>query len=142
MTGGPARVGIKRSMAAEYSRELGVKVFAGAWTNVRHGIRQGGPPGFGLRRQLVDERGNLKGSVAVAKGIQTDRVILVPGPPAGVAIVLRRMRPSGRLLKDSWQSATGIRKLLGRSTVNGSSTSMCWRRPKTEPLLRVVPTQN
>lgn len=32
-------IGIKRSMAAEYSRELSVKVFAGACSIVQHGFR-------------------------------------------------------------------------------------------------------
>jgi hypothetical protein len=69
-------------MAAEYSRELSVKVFAGQKRLIELGFRQGGPPGFGLRRQLVDERRNSKGLLdrLQHKSIQTDRVILVPGP--------------------------------------------------------------
>ncbi|WZB74798.1 recombinase family protein [Achromobacter insuavis] len=76
-------VNLKRSMSAEFSRELGVKVFSGACTLVRHGYRQGGPAGFGLRRQLIDEQHNVKGllSRGEKKSIQTDRVVLVPGPP-------------------------------------------------------------
>jgi len=54
-------IGIKRSMAAEYSRELSVKVFAGHSNLVQLGYRQGGAPGLGLRRQLIDEEGNIKG---------------------------------------------------------------------------------
>ncbi|MEZ5632428.1 MAG: recombinase family protein [Burkholderiaceae bacterium] len=84
-------IGIKRSMAAEYSRELSVKVFNGACTIVRHGYRQGGAPGFGLRRQLIDEQHNNKGllSRGEKKSIQTDRVILVPGPSNEIAVVNR-----------------------------------------------------
>src|SRR6266487_1442922 len=52
---------LKRAMAGEYSRELSTKVFAGQCRLVRLGFRQGGPPGFGLRRQLIDENGNPKG---------------------------------------------------------------------------------
>ena len=87
-------IGIKRSMAAEYSRELSVKVFNGACTIVRHGYRQGGAPGFGLRRQLIDEQHNIKGllSRGEKKSIQTDRVILVPGPPEEVELVNRIYR--------------------------------------------------
>jgi len=83
--------GVKRSMVAEYSRELGVKVFAGACTLVRYGFRQGGMPGYGLRRQLIDEQRNVKGllSHGQRKSIQTDRVILVPGPPDEIATVQR-----------------------------------------------------
>lgn len=82
-------VGLKRSMAAEYSRELSVKVFAGHRNLVQRGYRQGGAPGFGLRRQLVDEHHNVKGLLTRGekKSIQTDRVFLVPGPQAEVATV-------------------------------------------------------
>ena len=82
-------VGLKRSMAAEYSRELSVKVFAGHRNLVQRGYRQGAPAGYGLRRQLVDEHHNVKGLLARGeqKSIQTDRVLLVPGPDAEIATV-------------------------------------------------------
>src|SRR5262249_3790437 len=87
-------IGLKRSMAAEYSRELSEKVFRGACTIVRHGYRQGGPPGYGLRRQLIDEHHNPKVILqrGEKKSIQTDRVVLVPGPPEEQATVLRIYR--------------------------------------------------
>jgi DNA invertase Pin-like site-specific DNA recombinase len=82
-------IGIKRSMAAEYSRELSVKVFAGHRNLVQLGYRQGGAPGLGLRRQLIDEEHNIKGilSRGEKKSIQTDRVILIPGPAEEVSLV-------------------------------------------------------
>ena len=46
---------MKRAMAGEYSRELSAKVFIGQCRLIRLGFRQGGPAGYGLRRQLVDE---------------------------------------------------------------------------------------
>jgi DNA invertase Pin-like site-specific DNA recombinase len=75
--------GVKRAMAGEYSRELSVKVFAGQRRLIELGYRQGGPAGYGLRRQLIDEDGIPKTQLARGehKSIQTDRVILVPGPP-------------------------------------------------------------
>lgn len=74
--------GIKRAMAGEYSRELSAKVFAGQCRLIELGFRQGGPPGFGLRRRLIDQNFAIKGELARGehKSIQTDRVILVPGP--------------------------------------------------------------
>jgi DNA invertase Pin-like site-specific DNA recombinase len=80
---------IKRSMAAEHSRVLSVKVFAGQSRLSGLGYRQGGPPGFGLRRFLIDLHGTPKGELArnEHKSIQTDRVILVPGPKAEIEIV-------------------------------------------------------
>jgi len=44
---------LKRTMAAEYSRELSEKTFAGQCRLIELGYRQGGAVGFGLRRQLV-----------------------------------------------------------------------------------------
>lgn len=85
---------LKRSMAAEYSRELSVKVFAGHRNLVQRGYRQGGMPGFGLQRQLIDENHIVKGYLhrGEKKNIQTDRVVLVPGPAEEVATVHRIYR--------------------------------------------------
>jgi DNA invertase Pin-like site-specific DNA recombinase len=80
---------IKRTMAGEYSRELSVKVFAGQCRLVEKGFRQGGPAGYGLRRQLIDQNGNSKEILTRGKhkSIQTDRVILVPGPDHEMQVV-------------------------------------------------------
>lgn len=69
-------------MAAEYSRELSTKVFAGQCRLIEMGYRQGGPAGYGIRRNLIDQNGAPKGLLGPGeqKSIQTDRVILVPGP--------------------------------------------------------------
>jgi DNA invertase Pin-like site-specific DNA recombinase len=81
--------GVKRAMAGEYSRELSVKVFAGQCRLIEHGFRQGGPAGYGLRRRLIDQAGIAKGELTRGehKSIQTDRVVLVPGPPEEVDTV-------------------------------------------------------
>lgn len=80
---------VKRMMAGEYSRELSVKVFAGQSRLIELGYRQGGPAGFGLRRQLIDATGSRKNQLGQGehKSIQTDRVILVPGPKEEVEVV-------------------------------------------------------
>ena len=69
---------VKRAMAGEYSRELSAKVFTGQCRLIRLGYRQGGPAGFGLRRQLVDEHGAHKAELSRGehKSLQTDRVVL------------------------------------------------------------------
>ena len=84
--GGPTSTiikSVKRAMAGEYSRELSAKVFKGQCRLIELGYRQGGAPGFGLRRMLInlagEEKGN-PGSRGEQKSLQTDRVILVPGP--------------------------------------------------------------
>ena len=80
---------VKRTMAAEYSRELSVKVFAGQCRLIELGYRQGGMAGYGLRRQLIAMDGTDKGMLLRGehKSLQTDRVILVPGPVEEVAVV-------------------------------------------------------
>ena len=82
--------GLKRTMAGEYSRELSVKVFQGQCNLVEKGYRQGGPAGYGLRRMLIDIHGQSKGLLKRGehKSLQTDRVILVPGPEEEIHTVL------------------------------------------------------
>ncbi len=74
--------GVKRAMADEYSRELSTKVFAGQCRLIELGYRQGGPAGYGLRRVLLDQNGSVKAQLIRGehKSLQTDRVILMPGP--------------------------------------------------------------
>ncbi len=81
--------GVKRAMAGEYSRELSAKVFAGQCRLIEHGFRQGGPAGYGLRRVLIDQSGSVKAQLSRGehKSLQTDRVILMPGPDEEVATV-------------------------------------------------------
>lgn len=85
---------MKRAMAGEYSRELSAKVFTGQCRLIRLGFRQGGPAGYGLRRQLVDEHRVPKAELARGehKSLQTDRVVLVPGPPEELEVVRRLYR--------------------------------------------------
>ncbi|MBE7183806.1 MAG: recombinase family protein [Methylobacterium mesophilicum] len=85
---------VKRSMAGEYSRELSAKVFKGQCRLIELGFRQGGPPGYGLRRLLLDQSGVPKGALARGeqKSLQTDRVVLTLGPEDEVATVRRIYR--------------------------------------------------
>jgi len=68
---------LKRTMAAEYSRELSVKVLEGQKRLARLGFKQGGVSGYGLRRMLVSASGVPKQELAAGerKSIATDRVI-------------------------------------------------------------------
>lgn len=85
---------MKRAMAGEYSRELSAKVFAGQCRLIKLGFRQGGVAGYGLRRQLVDEHRAPKAQLVRGehKSLQTDRVVLVPGPAHEVETVRRIYR--------------------------------------------------
>jgi DNA invertase Pin-like site-specific DNA recombinase len=81
--------GVKRAMAGEYSRELSAKVFAGQCRLIELGYRQGGPAGYALRRVLIDQNGSVKTELTRGehKSLQTDRVILMPGPDEEIRIV-------------------------------------------------------
>lgn len=80
---------LKRAAAAEYSRELSIKVFTGQCRMISMGFKTGGPPGYGLRRALLDSDGKIIHILKAGewKAVQTHRVVLVPGPVAEIAIV-------------------------------------------------------
>jgi len=118
--------GVKRAMAGEYSRELSVKVFAGQCRLTELGFRQGGPAGFGLRRCLIDQAGATKGELSRGehKSIQTDRVVLVPGPPEEVDTVrwIYRSFVDGKLEREiaSNLNERGLMTDLGRAWTRGT----------------------
>jgi hypothetical protein len=80
---------LKRTMAGEYSRELGAKVLAGQRRQAAMGFKQGGMPGYGLRRMLVstDRQPKQRLDFGQRKSLATDRVILVPGPAHEVEVI-------------------------------------------------------
>ena len=80
---------LKRTMAAEYSRELGIKVFAGQQRLVQLGYKVGGMAGYGLRRMMISSDGTQRRILKdnERKAVTTDRVILVPGPKKEVECI-------------------------------------------------------
>ena len=80
---------LKRTMAGEYSRELGVRVYEGKKRLTELGFRQGGTELYGLRRMVVDLNGRRKHLLKAGeqKSILTDRVILVHGDRRQVEVV-------------------------------------------------------
>jgi len=73
---------LKRSMAAEFSRELGEKVIYGKTRLAQMGFWMGGPPGYGYRRRMVSADGQMKEVLKEGqhKSLKTDRITLVLGP--------------------------------------------------------------
>lgn len=119
--------GVKRAMAGEYSRELSSKVFQGACRLIQMGYKQGGTAGYGLRRMLIDQSGQRKGVLKIGehKSLQTDRVILVPGPDDEVANVrwmyeafVRQGLPEIEIAKIL--NAKGVRTDLDRPWTRGT----------------------
>jgi DNA invertase Pin-like site-specific DNA recombinase len=112
---------LKRTMAAEYSRELCSKVLAGQKRLARLGFKQGGIPGYGLRRMLVSPDRQPKQQLAGGerKSIATDRVILVPGPSHEVNVV----REVYRMLIEEKLSVCAIAHQLNRRGIQYQGSS-------------------
>lgn len=83
--------GLKRAMAAEYSRELSSKVFQAQVRMTRAGYKQGGAAGYALRRMVLSASGKQKGIVGPGerKSMPSDRMTFVPGPEDEIAVVGR-----------------------------------------------------
>lgn len=124
--------GVKRAMAGEYSRELSAKVFAGQCRLIELGFRQGGPAGYGLRRVLIDQQGNAKGELSRGehKSLQTDRVILVPGPDAEIQVV----RSIYKWFIDSGLNEAEIARRLNDQGIR-TDLDRCWTRATVREIL-------
>jgi DNA invertase Pin-like site-specific DNA recombinase len=118
--------GIKRTMAAEYSRELSDKVFSAQCRFVKLGFKQGGSAGYGLRRLALTEQGVPRRILAFkeTKSVLTDRVVLVLGPACEVALVRRIY---SLYLVDKMGDA-GIARLLNMENVESEFGGpwTCW----------------
>ena len=80
---------IKRTMAAEYSRELSTKVFNAQSRFITMGYKQGGSAGFALRRLVVGADGEIKHELRYGerKGATCDRVVFIKGPDDEIEIL-------------------------------------------------------
>jgi DNA invertase Pin-like site-specific DNA recombinase len=123
---------MKRAMAGEYSRELSAKVFAGQCRLIRLGFRQGGAAGYGLRRVLINDQRIPKGVLnrGEQKSLQTDRVVLAPGPTEEVEIVRRVYR----LFVLQQKSETAIAALLNQEGIL-SDLDHLWTRGTIHQIL-------
>ncbi len=85
---------LKRVMAAEYARELSVKVSAAQMRYASMGFLQGGIVPYGVRRMVVDEAGNPKGILEQGqwKTMRSDRILPVPGPQHEIDVINRIFR--------------------------------------------------
>jgi DNA invertase Pin-like site-specific DNA recombinase len=123
---------LKRVMAAEFSRELSAKVHAGVCRLVRNGYAPGGRKGYGLERELIDERSQSRG---VLKGgehkfIASDHVRLRPGDGDEVALVKWMFT---RFLET--KSETVIADELNRKAIP-TSTGRRWTRYSVTRVLK------
>lgn len=129
---------LKRIMAGEYSRELSVKVHDGTKRISQSGFRTGGMPGYGLRRTLVSATREPKCILLGhdRKALQSDRVILVPGPDEEVKCVqdIFRMFIKGKKLPSAIAADLRRRGVayngLKRKTWYGAAVSRLLKNPK------------
>jgi DNA invertase Pin-like site-specific DNA recombinase len=107
---------LKRVMAREFSREMGVKVADGQRRGATLGFRQGAIPGYGLRRYLISEDKKPKQLLRLGerKGLSTDRVVLVPGPAQEVG----RVRQIYKMFLNKQMTFADIARELNRRRVS------------------------
>jgi DNA invertase Pin-like site-specific DNA recombinase len=80
---------LKRTMAAEFSRELSNRVFEAKVNVVQRGFWAGGRAPYGFRRMVIsqDHKRNRILNFGERKNLQTDRVVLVPGSAVEIECV-------------------------------------------------------
>ncbi|WP_316181402.1 recombinase family protein [Bradyrhizobium sp. SZCCHNRI1009] len=85
---------LKRVMASEYSRELSARVVRAKRQQAGLGFRQGGSIIYGFRRLLVDRSRNPRQilNAGEAKALDSDKVIVVPGPAEELVVIRRIFR--------------------------------------------------
>ncbi|MBN8982423.1 MAG: recombinase family protein [Rhizobiales bacterium] len=123
---------IKRVMAAEFSRDLSTKVFAGLCRSASNGHYVGSSPGYALRRFVIDDKGRPRMALKAGdrKAITTDRTILVPGPAEEVRVV----HEIYDMLIDKKLSMNEIsRSLNSRGILNSSGRE--WQSPAIREIL-------
>src|SRR6185369_6880889 len=103
---------LKRVMAAEYSRELGVKCRAGQDRVVANGFQMGRIPCIGYRRVSVSADGQSRTPISNGhrKLTATDRIAWVLGPEHEVELVRRIFRLYAARAQTTW----GIWKISQR----------------------------
>src|SRR6202047_3920031 len=124
---------LKRVMAAEFSRELSAKVHAGQLRQAALGFRQGGPLGYGLRRELIDENRLSKGYLkrGQQKNLKTDHVVLRLGLPNEIEMIQRIFR---EYVENRKAGAEVVRRLQREGVPNHRGRP--WTRRMVDYILR------
>ncbi len=118
---------MKRSMAGEYSRELSIKIHDAKIRLARMGYQLGSYPPYGMRRLMIGPNGSAKQILEYGewKSLQTDRVVLVPGPRDEIKVVQRIFREFTKEHRKPIEiarrlNADGLRNLQGSPWTNSS----------------------
>lgn len=125
---------MRRAMAAEYSRDLSVRISRGARRAAQRGFWCGGVPPFGYRRAIFNDAGEFvcEATTGQRKFLSDQHTMLVLGPPEEVASVRHIYRLFGeerhtvaaivnRLTKEGRPTARGgpwVRDVVSRILTN------------------------
>jgi len=124
---------LKRIMAAEFSRELSARTKRARLLQAKLGFFQGGVPGYGVRRVVVDATGRTRTQLEAGfrKAFAEDRVVLQPGPPNELATIRHIFR---RYVRDERGPTSIARELNQRGTpaVDGGA----WSEARVQRVLR------
>jgi DNA invertase Pin-like site-specific DNA recombinase len=125
-------VQFERFRAAQYSKELSIKVFPGCIKIAQQGYWVGGPPPYALQRLLLDEARKPVQILAPGqrKSIQNQRVALARGDELQVATVQRIFRGFTQTLR----SMEDIAETLNRDGIR-SPGGRTWDRSKIRRIL-------
>jgi len=123
---------IKRVMAAEFSRDLSQKVAAAQSHRASQGFKQGGLITYGFRRLIVSADGKPKALLHIGelKTLQSDRVLIVPGPPEEIQVVRRIFK----LFVEERNSMVTIARTLNLDGVP-TGTGFPWTSEKVRGIL-------
>jgi DNA invertase Pin-like site-specific DNA recombinase len=111
---------LKRGAAAEFSRELSVRIFRAKCHLAGRGFLMGGTPPFGMRTVLVDSNGKrIYGPISADRKVYSDfRLSLVPGPVREVRVVREIFRRYVEL-RESGAHITRFLNASGTPTMKG-----------------------
>ncbi len=125
-------VQFERFRAAQYSKELSIKVFPGCIRIAKQGYWVGGKPPYALQRLLLDEKREPVQilSPGQRKGIQNQRVTLAKGDEQQVATVQRIFREFTETLRSMEEIAEGLNR-DGIASPKGGT----WDRSKIRRIL-------
>jgi DNA invertase Pin-like site-specific DNA recombinase len=125
-------VQFERFRAAQYSKELSIKVFPGCIKIAQQGYWVGGKPPYALRRLLLDETRRPVQTLAPGqrKSIQNQRVALARGDEPEVTTVQRIFREFTETLR----SMEDIAETLNRDGIRSPGGST-WDRSKIRRIL-------
>ncbi|WP_373991909.1 recombinase family protein [Duganella sp. BuS-21] len=125
--------GMKRTMAAEYSRELSAKVFAAQCRFAAQGYKMGGYAGYGLRRVSFDKNGQKRRvlSSGERKGAATDRVRFCWGPQKEIDTIRQIY---------AWYVEDKLGDTAIAAKLNALKVKSEWRRPWTPAQVKTILT--